>query len=384
MRIVHAISSIELASAGTTYCVTRLSEALAEAGHDITLVATSARPGERRYGRLVVREVARDLAGWPFSGRLMPSRAFAAEMERAAAANALIHSNGLWQLPNVYPGAAARRHSTPLVISPHGMLAKAALAFSSRKKRAFDVLTQRRVLLSACCFHATSRDEIDEIRDFGLMQPVALVPHGIDLPAVQQGRSAAAESRRNVLYLGRVHPKKGLDRLLTAWAGVEPTHAEWRLRIVGPSEIGHGEQLKSQMRALGLRRVDFDDGLYGAEKDLAYSDADLFVLPSCNENFAVVVAEALAAGTPVISTKGAPWSGLVANRCGWWVDHGPDPLAAALAEAMAMPSAELSAMGARGRDWMARDFSWLSVAGQMADVYGWLLDRRDRPSSVIL
>jgi glycosyltransferase involved in cell wall biosynthesis len=108
--------------------------------------------------------------------------------------------------------------------------------------------------------------------------------------------------------------------------------------------------------ALGLARVHFEDGLFGAAKEAAYHEADIFVLPTLNENFGLVVAEALANGTPVISTKGAPWQGLVDNGCGWWIDHGVEPLAEALSAAMAKPQTALAAMGARGRAWMIREF----------------------------
>jgi glycosyltransferase involved in cell wall biosynthesis len=382
MKIVQATSSIELASAGTTYCVTRLAEALAERGHDVELIATSRTPRELQQGGLRVRECQRDFQAWPWSAQVMASRAFAEYMDRAAASGAIVHSNGLWRLPNIYPSRTARRHGVPLVISPHGMLAKAALAFSSRKKKVFDALFQRQALLTADCFHATSDEEVDEIRNYGLSQPVALIPHGIDVPAMRVASCAGHGRARTVLYLGRIHPKKGLDRLLSAWAKIESAYPEWRMRIVGPSEVGHGDELRAQSRALGLTRVYFEDGLYGDEKEVAYSSADVFVLPSLNENFAMVVAEALAAGTPVISTKGAPWSGLASNRCGWWIDHGPEPLAAALGQAMSLPRNELAAMGARGRAWMEREFSWTRVAVEMVQVYSWLRGGGERPDFV--
>jgi glycosyltransferase involved in cell wall biosynthesis len=110
--------------------------------------------------------------------------------------------------------------------------------------------------------------------------------------------------------------------------------------------------------------------------------ADLFVLPSLNENFAITVAEALAVGTPVIATKGSPWSGLETEGCGWWVDHGVDPLAAALGKSMSMSRAALNAMGERGRAWMVRDFSWTRVATDMLGTYRWLLGHSRQPPCV--
>jgi glycosyltransferase involved in cell wall biosynthesis len=381
LRIVQAIASIENEAAGTTACVKRLSQALASQGHDVTLVSTG--PSKRtREGRLENVSCSVSFPALPIIGRLRFSKDMRAELSAKTPSGSVIHSNGLWLMPNVYPSWVARSHDVPYVVSPHGMLGAAALAFSTFKKRAFDLLLQRSALENATCFHATSFQEADEIRSYGLSAPIAVVPNGIDLPSPFPTLDSGSAVPRTVLYLGRVHPKKGLDRLIDAWARIEREHPDWRLRIVGPSEGGCGQELEAQARGLSLMRVSFEDGLYGALKDAAYREADVFVLPTLNENFAMVVGEALAAGTPVISTKGAPWRSLEEHGCGWWVDHGPEPLAAALTEAMSMPREALAEMGARGREWMRRDFSWEYVAAEMTEVYAWCLGRGDRPVCV--
>jgi glycosyltransferase involved in cell wall biosynthesis len=185
-----------------------------------------------------------------------------------------------------------------------------------------------------------------------------------------------------VLSLGRIHPKKGLARLLHAWSKVEPGHPGWRLKIVGPPEVGHDNELRALAMALGLTRVSVEGAIYGDAKTTAYEGADVFVLSTLNENFGLTVAEALAAGTPVISTKGAPWSGLESEGCGWWIDQGVEPLAAALAHVMALPREALEAMGKRGREWMARDFVWDRVARDMLDVYLWLARCAEPPPTM--
>lgn len=138
------------------------------------------------------------------------------------------------------------------------------------------------------------------------------------------------------------------------------------------------------MRTLGLARVSIEGPVYGDAKIAAYHNADVFVLPTLNENFGLTVAEALAAGTPAIVTKGAPWSGLESEGCGWWIDHGIEPLAAALEHAMAFPREGLKAMGVRGRAWMARDFSWDRVAHDMLNVYRWLVEGGKPPPGIRL
>jgi glycosyltransferase involved in cell wall biosynthesis len=229
-------------------------------------------------------------------------------------------------------------------------------------------LLQRQAVSAAVCFHATSEQEYQEIRAFGLRQPVAIIPNGIDIPTPRE-KSA---NQRTVLSLGRIHPKKGLDILLRAWAMLERDWPDWQLRIVGPSEAGHDAFLKSLSRELRLSRVSIEGAVYGAAKNEIYNATTVFVLPTLNDNFAITVAEALAAGIPVIATRGAPWSGLVEERCGWWIEHGVEPLAVALADAMARPADELSVMGARGRAWMARDYSWSRAGRDVVELYSWL------------
>jgi glycosyltransferase involved in cell wall biosynthesis len=199
-----------------------------------------------------------------------------------------------------------------------------------------------------------------------------VIPNGIDLPEPPKDPPPFAQPKRVVLSLGRIHPKKGLERLVRAWARLEPQHPDWHLRIVGPDELGHAGELRAMAMNLKLIRISVEPPIYGDSKFFAYYGADVFVLPTLNENFGVTVAEALSTGTPVIATKGAPWTGLVENGCGWWIDHGVDPLAGALAQAMAMSRSALAAMGAKGRAWMARDFSWDRIGSEMINVYRWL------------
>jgi glycosyltransferase involved in cell wall biosynthesis len=264
------------------------------------------------------------------------------------------------------------------------MLGAAALGFSRLKKMLFWQLLQGPAIRCVACYHATSRQEYEDIRAYGLTQPVAIIPNGIDLPEPHGNPTKAGSADRFVLYLGRIHPKKGLDRLVRAWAKVEPTHPGWRLRIVGPPEVDHDAQLRVLAATLKLSRVSIEPAIYGEEKYNAFREADFFVLPTLNENFAMTVAESLATGTPVISTKGAPWAGLEVERCGWWIDHSIDSLAAALIRAMALPRTELRVMGARGRAWVARDFGWDAIASKMRAVYAWVTARGALPEWVSL
>jgi glycosyltransferase involved in cell wall biosynthesis len=364
--------------------VPRLCEALAAAGAKTMLLSVAEEEGGQHDA--LCRGYSDCRFAWkyariPILRRLRSSQALSSALHDAALIADVIHNHGLWLMPNVRAGQAAASVGVPLVVSPRGMLAPAALAFSRLKKRAFWALLQGPVVRTAACIHATSEQEYEEIRGFGLANPVAIIPNGIDvLGSVQPTVRPSAE--RLVLSLGRIHPKKGLAGLVRAWSKVEDGYPGWRLKIVGPPEARHDNELRALAMALGLTRVSVEGPIYGEAKTTAYEDADVFVLSTLNENFGLTVAEALAAGTPVISTKGAPWSGLESEGCGWWIDHGVDALATAMTHAMALPREALKAMGKKGREWMARDFSWDRIARDMLDVYFWLACSADPPPTI--
>lgn len=371
-RVVHVVASIDDKAAGPSISVPRLAEAQARSGLDVEL-STVARgeTGECIVGDSVShRRHPQSLARIPVLNRLAISAAMRADLVRRASQIDVVHTHGLWSMPNVYPAAVRGL----FVISPRGMLGIEALAFSRRKKRIFWALAQGRAARSAGLFHSTSEAEAAEIRAFGLTAPIAVVPNGIDLP--QLSDPVPATDRRTVLSLGRIHPKKGLRDLVVAWSQLLPeTRIGWRLRIVGPSELGHADELKALAGALGIaEEVAVEGPLFGDDKLQAYRAASLFVLPTLNENFAMTVAEALAAGTPVIATKGAPWAGLQRKSCGLWVDRGASSLAAALTCLIALGDEERKAMGARGRAWMACEFSWDGVARMLAEAYRWAVE----------
>lgn len=381
LRVANVVASVDIRASGPSYSVTRLVQSLAARGVAVELMSIG-NPRQETDGSLRTRIFSRDYDRIPVARELYLSQALNEAIATITREGAVLHCHGLWRMPNVFPSWYAERNCCPLVHSPRGMLGEAALQISPIRKQIFAALVQRRALQSVDCFHATSWQELEEIRAYGLDKPVAVIPNGVDVHWRLKAPRLKVRRCRTALYLGRVHPKKGLDRLIGAWSFIERNYPEWQLRIVGPSEGGHGDKLKRLAASLGLGRIVFENGLYGEEKDAAFREADVFVLPTLNENFGMVVAEALANGTPVITTKGAPWKGLVDNDCGWWIDQGVEPLAAALSSAMAMPRAVLDEMGERGRMWMVRDFSWERVATEMESVYQWCAGNAERPECV--
>lgn len=298
---------------------------------------------------------------------------------RTGACN-LIHCHSIWLMPPVYCGATARQTGCPFVISPRGTLSQWAFRRGSPLKRIAWPLLQRRAVESAKCFHATSWEEADDIRRHGFRQPIAVVPNGIDLP------DAAAElSTREtmVLFLGRIHPKKGIEDLLEAWGWLAPRFPEWSVEIAGPIDSEYARALKQRSESMRLERLRFVGELPGESKWRALRRASVFVLPTRSENFGVAVAESLATGTAVVVSKGAPWEGVTKERCGWWHEIGTAGLKSALSVALECSATELHQMGAAGRAWMARDFAWNSVAARMRQVYEWLVGCGERPDTIV-
>lgn len=382
IRSVHVIAGLADVHGGPTYSVPRLCTALGEAGAKTSLFSIQdGHSSEFLSSRkaYVDRRFSADYSRVPLAKSLRISAKFRSALKDELLAADVIHNHGLWLAPNVVAGVEARRARKPLVVAPRGMLASAALAFSPKRKWLFWNFFQWPAIRGASCFHATSEDECEDIRRLGIKIPVAIIPNGIDLP---EALAPVRTQTRSVLSLGRIHPKKGLDRLVQAWAGIEPDHPDWRLRIIGPAELGHDLELRNLAAQLRLSRISIEPAIFGTEKFEAYRAADIFVLPTLNENFGLTVAEALASGTPVVATKGAPWSGLEVERCGWWVDHGVEPLVQALKRMIELPQQELLAMGVRGRAWMERDFGWESVARKSIGLYTWLARGGARPDYV--
>jgi glycosyltransferase involved in cell wall biosynthesis len=283
----------------------------------------------------------------------------------------VIHNHSLWSMANVAVGWAPRGDAI-LVTSPRGTLSKWALSRSSSLKRLIWPI-QNRAIFGAELLHATSREECQDIRAVGFRGPVAIIPNGIDVvPVSEIVQAEKFERSRTVLFLSRIHPKKGIDLLLKAWAQVEVQHPDWELVIAGTGEASHVAEMSHLAVKLGVKRARFPGPLYGGAKSAAYTRAAVFVLPTHSENFGMVVAEALAHGCPAIVSKGAPWSGLQENRCGWWTENDRESLTAALLDAMSRPMIELTHMGMRGRAWMERDYGWAGIAQKMEAAYRWV------------
>lgn len=379
LRALHVVGGLDPADGGPAYSVPRLCQSLRNRGVDAEIYTL----GDKQEDADQAHCSSQSFKRIPVLKQLKLSSGLRKALSRNAPYAHIVHSHGLWIAPNIYAGKVARAVQKPLVVSPRGMLSPGALQFSSKKKRAMWKLWQGPAYANASAWHATSRLEADEIREFGIRAPIAIIPNGVDLPA-QTAKHQEEKQQRTILFLSRIHPKKGISRLLEAWRQLAGDHLDWTLVIAGPDEGGHLAELNLMVREDDIPRVTFSGPVYGEAKASLLADSDVFVLPTLSENFGIAVAEALAAGIPAIVTTGAPWHGLQTNKCGWWVEQGIEPMHKALAEAISLPASERQAMGFRGREWMRREFGWEAIGRDMKEVYLWLADNRPLPPCVEL
>jgi len=275
--------------------------------------------------------------------------------------------------PVILPYFFKKSKNFKLIVSPRGSLSPWALKHGSYFKKIIWCLVQSKLIKSADLIHVTSLLEYREIRNLGYKNPIALIPNGVDLPIFTRTKSQDFSSVKQVLFLGRLHKKKGLDILLLAWKNISLIYNDWVLKIVGPDD-GYLQDIKILICKHAITNVLLSGEFRGNEKFDAYRNSDIFVLPTYSENFGMTVAEALACETPVIVTKGAPWANVEVKKCGLWVDTSVKGIEDGLLYLMGLTDAERREMGFRGREWMRSDFSW-QRQGEKADaMYNWLFN----------
>jgi glycosyltransferase involved in cell wall biosynthesis len=276
----------------------------------------------------------------------------------------VVHLTGVYNFPTFPTILWGRLLHKPLIWSPRGALQRWEGSSRIGLKGIWDFLwyhTADRVELT---MHATSEQESRETLARFPKLRMATIPNGVDVPVHINRIERNGELR--LLFIGRLDPKKGIEALLKA-CSLADLAQPWRLAIAGWGAPEYVSQLKEQIHALGLGgRVEMLGAVLSNEKKGLFERSDVALVPSYTENFAIVVAEALAHGVPVIASKGTPWSRLEEMRCGLWVNNDPESLAAAIRCISTMP---LPDMGRRGREWMQREFSWRSVTNQMLALY---------------
>jgi glycosyltransferase involved in cell wall biosynthesis len=304
---------------------------------------------------------------------------------------AVVHQHTIWTAISRVTIAWRKKTGQPTIITPHGMLQAWCLQKSSWKKRLALLGYERKNFCSASSFHALSQVELNDCRDFGQRNPVAVIPNGVSNSWLAsegssrqfRARFDIAEEKRVALFLSRITPKKGLSMLFQALGAMKNSLDNWLFLIAGVDEFHHQAECERCVAELRLEPyVRFIGPLYDEMKRDAFAAADVVVLPSLSEGAPIVVLEALGAGVPVLTTKASPWEDLATYQCGWWSDISVAGIRTALDEATALPRAELSRMGARGKRLVASQYSWLESARKTIALYKWLLAQGEQPSFV--
>ncbi len=335
----------------------------------------------------------------------------------------IVHSAAVWTFQAAIVNRLHSRAGIPYVLSTRGTLDPWALQRSRRKKALARLFYQQRHFDRAACIHALSESELKSIRQFGLQNPVCVIPNGIDIPEVESrpslrspGESGNSEASRQkapwedgvepgrkvLLYLGRIHPKKGLVNLLRAWSETQKRRRTgaptgWMLAIAGWDEGGHEAELKQLATELGMCWADIRDPAsdlrsptsiiflgpqFGADKAACYRDCDAFVLPSFSEGLPMTVLEAWSYGRPVLMTSACNLPEGFAAGAALRTEATEKCLVRGLAELLGAPDTDRINMGARGRALVASRFAWPGIAQDMKAVYDWVLGGGTAPKTV--
>jgi len=377
MKVLHVVPSISPVYGGPSITTVRMAESLAALGIEVDVATTTAN-GSCELRVPLDRPVVDNGVRYFYFPRQHPKFwTFSWPLTRWLAHHAhtydLLHVHALFSYATLPACWAARRASVPYVLSPHGMLDRWSLRFHSWKKVPYFRLLERRNVTGAAAVHAISEREKRAIEALGLPLRVVAVSHGVDLPNLDgRGTSGPRVHARdgvvNVLFLSRLHPKKGLELLLDA-VGLLSQHT-LRLVIAGDGDTAYVSGLKNRAVANGLTsRVVFTGFAAGGEKRRLLAEADLFVLPSYDENFGVAAAEALSAGLPVVVSEHVALADHVREAGAGLVVHcDARELARAIATLVDDPDLR-DGMGQAGRRLAESEFSWPEVAKRLAALY---------------
>jgi glycosyltransferase involved in cell wall biosynthesis len=395
LKILHVISDMQVATGGPPVGCAGLTAACAARGHEVA-IATTHRPlaaaaDGNNSGQFVPTDARVTVDSFPTSGarNYRYSPGLDRWLRREAARFDIVHLHGLWQFPSFAAARACRRARVPYLVSPHGMLDSYSLRqHSFFLKCAYWLLRERRTFAGAAGIHCLNEAEHRRaawIRPF----PKYLLPNGIssrDLHALPPpGRFRAARPELGphplILFLGRLHPKKGLDRLIPAWNHFVERSPDARLIIAGSGDPAYTRQLT---RLIAQHRLDgrivLIGQLSGNARWEALVDADLMVLPSRQEGFSNAILEALAAGCPPVITDSCNFDEVAREGCGLIL---PDDDMVRFAQATAALLADAprrGAMAAAGKKLVANRFTWDILAAELDQLYRWILDGNKLPT----
>jgi poly(glycerol-phosphate) alpha-glucosyltransferase len=342
---------------------------------------------------------------WPNAIRRAPEML----RELSAFAPDITHVHGLWLYPSIAATAYSRQTKRPNLVSPHGMLDPWALKNSRWKKKLAYAWFEQAHLRGARCLRALCASEAQSIRQLGLKNDIAIIPNGIDLPDTTPTSPPPWAGRiepgsKVLLFLSRIHPKKGLVNLLKAWAENWKSETSgqksrgWVLAIAGWDQGGHEQELKRLCAELQITFADirepsstlhpppsvlFLGPQFNAAKAACYHHCDAFVLPSFSEGLPMVVLEAWANAKPVLMTPECNLPEGFQASAAIRAEPTMASLTAGLNELQRLTTEERAAMGSRALALVKQRFTWSRVGEQMREMYQWILGGGTKPGCVL-
>lgn len=391
MKVLTFITSISLKGGGPSRSVPMLVKGLAEVGVDITLMT---------YWSDDMNTHALD--GTSAKLKILRPNFSRSQMEEYIISEKfdVIQLQSMWDLRYHIVAKTARKHRIPYIITPRGMLEPWCLSQKKWKKKLAMTLYQRKDIKRSACVFTTAEMEALHVRDLGVDVPMVVIPNGIETDGYPC-RISKDKVKKQILFLSRIHIKKGIELLIDAFDRIIKKNADmddWTVAIVGNGEEGYIRELKRKVEDLNLRdKVKILAPVFGDAKVKLYQESSIFCLPSYSENFGMVIAEAMSCGVPCITTNGTPWqllngevSTMGANldilgknrKTGWCIDLNVDNLEKVLLEAMTMKTEALYEMGQKGNLLVQENFNYKSVARKVMQLYSWLLDGGQTPAFV--
>ena len=299
----------------------------------------------------------------------------------------IIHQHGIWMPLSIYSRKIRKGNKLKTVIQPHGYLLKHSFNLSKYKKLLAFHLYERSNLQSANVLVACAMHEALTLKKMFPDQEVAIIPNGVSLEFfnAQRNLNNFSNDKKRILFLSQIIPVKGVERVLKGLYSIGiDKFSNWEFIIAGYENVNYKEFLVKTINQLNLNSlVSFVGPKIEQDKIDIFDSANVFILPSFNENYGIVVAEALARGIPVITTKGTPWEELNTNNCGFWVNNSDEGIKFSLMKLLETSDNELIKMGNRGKQLIERKYLWNKTTLKTIELYDWILNGGVRPDFFI-
>jgi len=392
MKVIHIIENIDESYGGPAKSVPFLCKYMQQKGVDVSINSVKIKEYENN---VIINDNQITWNNYKnnFSDFFKYSISFRKGLENQIKefSNIILHTQNQWTYQSYCALKLSKKYNIPLICSVRGSMSPWALSQYKYLKIMFWYMFQKRIFQKADCIHCTTAQEAQFIRDRGINTPIAVISNGVDLEefngvidkqVARKGLNLDVE-KKNILFLSRIHKSKGLDILIRAWSKLHERYPDWNIIFAGPIEdSNYYEGIKTLITRYNLKSVKYLGILKGRERIFAYNASSLFVSPTWSENFGISIAEAMASGIPVITTKNAPWEILEKESCGWWINLHEEKLLKALEEALSCDDLLLEKMGDKCRNIIYKDYSWEQQAEKMIEVYKWLLGEVVKPSFV--